>query len=336
MTSPISRLFGAISILSIFAVGCTITTENNETTGGTGGSTTSSSSSSSSGGGGGGAGGEGTGGSATSSSSSSGGGGGGGGDYVEVPDQPDGNDDRANAVDISGLPGFTISLDADDQDWLKFTTPDDGKAHLITLSYTQPTSSGFHLEVLADADYSTIGTHWSDKGTKKTVYFTVGPKATTLLNFELYGGNGGLFEYTLTDTPENDAYEPNNAREQAAAISLNADVSGQFWIPYVAEADQVSDDWFKVDLTAGDVTVKLTHVPANQRYQIELYDADFVSISSYWGDGLGATGQEVLTVKKPGTHYVQLKNYGSSQMKDVIEVAKPAGLSEQYTFRIEQ
>lgn len=334
MISPISRLFGAISILSIFTVGCTITTENNATGGGGSASTsTSSSSDSSSGGAGGeGAGGEGAGGSPTSSSSSSGGGSG----YVEVPGQPDGNDDRANAVDISGLASFTISIDADDQDWLKFTTPDDGKAHLITLSYTQPTSSGFRLEVLADADYSTIGTHWSDKGTKKTVYFTVGPKATTLLNFELYGGNGGLYQYTLTDTPENDVHEPNNAREQAAGISPNTDVLGQFWTPYVSEAENNPDDWFKVDLTAGDVTIKATHVPASQRYQIRLYDADFVDLGSFWGGGLGATGEETLTVEKAGTHYLQLQNYGSDDINGVIDVAKPAGLSEQYTFRVEQ
>lgn len=265
------------------------------------------------------------------------GGSGGGGvetppDYVETCGEADDNDTQEKAVPFGAK--ATLCLEDDDIDWMKVQTPDDGKAHLLKLSYDQPEDVGFDLNLHAGKDNSKIGNFWSDGGTKGHFYVTVGPNTTTYLKFERYG-EPGLVKFELSVTPENDEHEPNNERSQAAQVNLNEDIKGQFWVPYTSDTDRAADDWFKADLAVGKATVKFTHVPENQGYTVKILDKDGKDVTEVWGSNAGAIWEEEFDVETAGTHYFHLMNYGSSDLEGII-VGEPKSLTEQYSFRIEQ
>lgn len=254
-------------------------------------------------------------------------------DYMETCGEDDANNSKDTAIPFGAK--AKLCLPEGDIDWMKVVTPDDGKAHLIELSFEQQADARFRMDAIADVDNTTIDTYWSDKGTKKTIFLTVGPNTTTYLKFEPYG-EYGYVDFTLKLTAENDEHEPNNERTKAAPVNLNEDIKGQLWTPYVSENDQVSDDWFKADLAVGTATLKIAHAPENQRYAVEVFDKNNVSVDTLWMDALGSISEQEIEIETAGTHYFKLRDYGSDHLDGIITVTKPKSLTEQYTFRIEQ
>lgn len=267
------------------------------------------------------------------------GGSGGGGtelpdDYIEDCDSTDDNGTKDKAVPFGA--NVKLCLPDGDVDWLKVETPAEGGAYLLELSFDQQADARFQMEAIADEDNSTIDKFWSDRGTKKTIYLTVGAGTKTFLKFEPYGENGYV-DFKLKVTPENDQYEPNNERMQAAEVQLNEDIKGQVWIPYVSNDEQSPDDWFFVEnVAAGPLSIKFTHVPANQRYSVRVFDQNNVSVDTVWMTGLGTITNEEIEIKTAGKHYFHLENYGSDDLGPMITDGKPKSLTEQYTMRLEQ
>lgn len=274
----------------------------------------------------------------------SGGSGGGGG--VELPDDfsedcanKGGNTSRDKALAFGK--SVQICIEKGRESWFKVTAPDEGGAYLLALTYEQDAEVAFRVKAFAGDDNSEFldrsGQH-ANLGTSGHFAVTVGAGTTTYFQFENYLLDPGLAKLSLEVTKENDAYEPNNSRDDAVEIDLNEDIHGQIWIPYVSASNKNSDDWFKVDLEEGDVTVKLTKVPENLRFGIEVQDPTFSSISGivYWTDNPGALYEKTLTVKNAGTHYFRVSDYYSDSAGPAFWNKKPKSLSEQYTMRIEQ
>lgn len=255
-------------------------------------------------------------------------------DYFEDCDSTDDNGTKDKAVPFGAK--VKLCLPDGDVDWMKVETPAEGGAYLLELSYEQQADARFSMEAIADADNSKIDTFWSDLGTKKTIYLTVGAGTTTFLKFEPYGYNGYV-DFKLKITPENDEYEPNNERTQAAKVNLNEDIKGQFWTPYVSDNERNPDDWFFIeDVAAGPLTIKLSHVPNNQRFAVRVYDQNNVYVDTVWMSGLGTITSEEIEIETAGKHYFLVENYGSDHLEGIIDVAKPKSLTEQYTLRFEQ
>lgn len=258
------------------------------------------------------------------------------GSYVEVAGQADNNNDRDKAFDVTYVPEFSLFLPDEDADWLKLTTPDDGKPHLVELSYEQPSGSRFQGKVYSAADNSELGAFYPDAGTKKSVFFTLGPKVTVHFEFTKYGESDGLHKFKLKVTPENEQYVNHGERSTAAPVALNTDIKGQLWSAYSSSDSRSSDDWYKADLAAGEVTIKFVSVPENLRLSLSILDKNFSAVDTAYMDGPGTVSESKFTIQTAGTHYFQLSDYGSENVNGIIESVKPKGLFEQYTLRIEQ
>ena len=254
-------------------------------------------------------------------------------DYIEECGEADDNNSKEKAIAVT--PNVRLCLSDDDVDWLKVTTPDDGKAHLIEIAYDQGSGFAFGVHAYADADNSFIAEYYTDPGTKKSLYLTVGPNTTTYLKFDRIG-EAATVDLKFTVTAENDDYEPNNERSAAAQVNLNEDIKGQLWLGYVDEEseDTVAEDWFKVDLEEGTAKVKFTQVPEDQNYVVKIYDSNGAEIQQLYGNGDGATWEDEFEVETAGTHYFRLST--TAPYGPLFYEGKGKGLSEQYVFQIQQ
>lgn len=74
-----------------------------------------------------------------------------------------------------------------------------------------------------------------------------------------------------------DAHEPNDASGMAKTIRVGKPTRGRLFAGFRAGAPPVPadyDDWYKVNLAAGQVAVSVSEVPANLAVRLELRDAD--------------------------------------------------------------
>ena len=141
---------------------------------------------------------------------------------------------------------------------------------------------------------------------------------------------------TLDVRQEDDAFEPNNERADAAEISLNEDVNAQFWIPYVSNSEKSPDDWYKVDLEEGEATFKLTQVPENLRFSIRVQGPTFSNVGNTNTPNAGALHEWKFDVKDAGTHYFQVEPHFPNDLGPDFWNKTPKSLTEQYTFQIQQ
>lgn len=254
-------------------------------------------------------------------------------DYTEDCGETGQNDTRETAVGFGK--NVQICVEEGDEDWLKVTVPATGGAYLLEVGYQQANDARFAVSLFAGEDNSRIWEDQSAKGTSGSFAVTVGAGTTTYVQFKPYFGNG-LVNLTLDVTPENDPYEPNNVRDDAAEVNVNEDIKGQHWIPYVSASDQNADDWFKVDLAAGQATLKLTQMPENLRFELQVVGPTFNNIGTSQSPNAGALHTWDFNVTEAGTHYIRVSNYFSNKRGPKFWNEKPKSLTEQYTLRIEQ
>jgi hypothetical protein len=212
--------------------------------------------------------------------------------------------------------------------------PDDGKAHVLQLDFVEDPEAWIQASVYAAADFSELGGFIIAKGTQSSVWVTVGPGTRTLFDFENYVANDGLSRVKATLTSEKDQHEPNNERDAATAITLGGPVRAQLMVPYVADNQRTEEDWYKVELTAGEHVFKLTQVPQDVYLRVEISDSNRVAIDSDTPPNKGATFDFPFEVEAEGTYYFRLTNYVSAL--PVIVEGKAAGfVTDEYAFTIE-
>jgi hypothetical protein len=278
---------------------------------------------------------------ASGSAGNAGMGGSGGEVLTETPDGVEtiDNDTRQTALPIT-LPALaTIHVPAfpdPDQDWFSITFPNDGRSHVISIVINQEADVATSVQGVTLVNNYPMGTLGFTPGTTSYVYATAGPGATLLFNFGRDAGRipGGLAHLSFTDATENDDNEPNNSKDTATPIELDTTYSGQVLNPWVSDIDRPNEDWFAVDLAAGQTTVTLTAVPSQGRIQGYRVVPSGAS-SSIGVSTVGATGSfTTFTVTTPGIHYVEFVPY--TDISGFSAGAKPTYLTQQYSFRVTQ
>lgn len=250
----------------------------------------------------------------------------------EEPDGPEvvDNDTREKAVAIQTSARLHIA--GSNEDWLSYTAPNDGRAHIISVHLEQAAGVGTVLNVLSGVDYSPIGVASPAEGSFYDVYFSIGSGTKVLLTFRSAGtGSPGRLSLTLEDTPELDAYEPNNDYDEAALIELGEVVEGQLLVPYVTEAEIPKADWFEIELGAGTATLELLTVPDQGQFQVIARDANG-KLTVLGTTDAGAIRMFTLPA---GTRQFQILPYAKTVLSYATPV-KPAYFSQQYSFRVTQ
>jgi hypothetical protein len=245
------------------------------------------------------------------------------------------NNDREHPVPLVAT--ASIFLTTGDQDWFEVDAPNDGRAHVIELTVQQQADFRTIVKALAAADFAEIGVVNLALGITSSVFVTVGPGTTTLIQFAPYAGTekpgGKRVEVALEVRAEEDAHEPNNTRETATPVALNTDVSAQIMIPFASATDQVATDWYSVPLAAGDATVSVSTMPNGGRVRIMRYTAQ--NVGTILATPMeGQTGDFAFTVADAGTYYFAFERY--TGFDAFTHGAEPANLSQSYTFQVQQ
>lgn len=259
------------------------------------------------------------------------------GDYVETSDGMEAvdNDDREHALPASARSSLFFTVG--DEDWLKVSAPDDGRAHVIELGLQQQAGLRTGVQALAGADFAPIGLVRATLGVTTSVYVSVGPGTTTLLRFWPYSGvataAGKRLELSIQVSAEQDENEPNNTPETATPIEIGTPVTGQFINPFASETSQDIDDWYAVELSAGTAILNLLEAPTEGRFYIRHVDEQGVSVPIQT-PASGVTEAWPFSVPASGTYLIHFDVYGG--FLPFASGLKPSYLREAYVFEVQQ
>jgi hypothetical protein len=255
-------------------------------------------------------------------------------DGVELVD----NDARETAV-VAPLPSkATIYVNSySDADWFSVTPPNDGLTHVISLTIAQDAGANSAVTAYTGADNASIdGDRVFDTGITGYAYVTAGPGATILFKFTRKNGSvtAGLAHVSFDVETENDAHEPNNAKEAATEIALGESYSGIVSAPWVTDLIRPYQDWYAVDLGLGATTFALTAVPSEGRIEVSRVSPSGAT-TSLGANSTGATRTFAdFNVTEAGTWYLVLEPY--SGIGGYSSGAKPTYLTTPYTFNVTQ
>jgi hypothetical protein len=210
------------------------------------------------------------------------------------------NDSRDAAA---ALTAGTHTLTVEDDDWFAITVAAGARAR-VDIAFSN--ADGDLDMSLVDANGTQVDSSTSVSDQER-VSVVADAAATYYVRVYGYGGATNAATITLTvDTPpaapSDDAFEENDSRDAAAALSLgtHADLLVQ------------DDDWFAVELAAGQtLTVSIAFVHANGDLDMEVVDAD--------GSRLGASTstsdaeQVSWTATDATTVYVRVYGYSGAQ-----------------------
>lgn len=253
--------------------------------------------------------------------------------HVESCDEADDNDTRAKALLLTST--ATLCLAGEDTDFLELRTPNDGRAHVVSLELEQEVETRVQLAAFAAADNSELGTFSFAKGVTRAVYLTLGPGTKTYLQLSPYFGEG-LVHVTASFAAEKDANEPNNERSMATELALGTDMDAQLLVPYTAADDQLPDDWYKVELPVGTATLNISNVPENLRFSVTVFNATGTQVSSATTANAGAAlVNHTILAPTAGEYFIQIADYFSAELGPFITAAKPKHLTETYTLRVD-
>ncbi|HET7538835.1 MAG TPA: hypothetical protein VFK05_03160 [Polyangiaceae bacterium] len=244
------------------------------------------------------------------------------------------NDDREHAVDFGS--GATLCVKNDsDSDWFYVDTPSDGRAHVIQLDISETDGSWVDIYISAEKDGSEMGRiHPSQRGLKLSAFATVGPGTRTFFQVEGYVGNTDTTTIDVSVSPEADAHEPNNDRASATLIQPGSEVSAQLILPYVSQTDQQLQDFYKVQLAAGEHTFQMTAVPSDLNLNVDVSDSTGAITSSHnHGPNRGAKFSFPISVAEAGTYYFRVESW--DDLAVVYSGTRADSYAQPYKFQID-
>jgi hypothetical protein len=114
---------------------------------------------------------------------------------------------------------------------------------------------------------------------------------------------GGDFEMSATYVPVNDAYEPNNPQNNAKPIALNTPIVAYSFYGYGTDRNDFLNGWYdfyKVTLSAGTPTLKLTGASPKVPLEVSLFSTDVrydYDVRGFSDD----TGSVTITASSPAS-----------------------------------
>ncbi len=264
-----------------------------------------------------------------------------GGSAGEVlTETPDGmetvdNDTRGTALAITLPSRATIYVTPNDEDWFSVTPPNDGRSHIVSIVIAQEASALTQIDGYTLVNNAPMDSFGYALGTTGYAYATAGPGATLLFRFmpRLGAINSGLVHLSFDVETENDAYEPNNTKMTARQIATGMTYSGIVLDPWVSDLERPRQDWFAVDLAVGPVTVSFTAVPSEGRLNVSRVNPAGAT-TNMGSNTVGAIRDYTFTTTEAGTYYLMFEPF--SGIAGFSSGAKPAYLSEPYSFRVTQ
>lgn len=257
--------------------------------------------------------------------------------FVETEDQTvDASNDRSAPTPLTQH--ARIVVPEGDEDWFAVTVPDSGRGWLLRLTAAQEPMSSLSVSVRTSIDFDEIGGDALGAGETASVHVTVGSGTTTLFGFTRWPVSSvARADLTVEMIEEDDPHEPNDTLLDAAPIAPNTDVHAFISILYVSDADRTTDDWFRVELGAGEATVQVDSIPTDTRMHVHVFDGDGRQLPAR----VTTEAQQVratleLGEVEAGTYYVRFAGYVETGMRAYALGRAPGYMTDPYRFRVVQ
>lgn len=246
-------------------------------------------------------------------------------------DAPETNDTRETAWPL--VSGTTLCVRAQNEDWLYVDTPDDGKAHILELTFAPDPGKNVQYNIEVESDGSSIGSSYTQNGADQTAWVTLGPNVHALIRLVPFTGAGGIVRVDAKMETETDEYSPNQSQETAAEIPVNEDITAEFHQPYSDSANHPFWDWYAAELSEGDHTISFSKVVDSQRVDVEVRNPRGEKIASGYAQNGGALFDLGFKANMPGTYVFLVTDFINGPGSLTIG-NRPAALSQSYTFKI--
>jgi hypothetical protein len=244
---------------------------------------------------------------------------------------PETNDTRATAWPL--LDGATLCVRAQNEDWLYVDTPDDGKAHILEITFAPDPGANVEYDIEVESDGSRIGGSYTQNGADETAWITLGPKVRALIRVVPFIGSDHVVRVDAKMETETDEYSPNQTAETAAEIPVNEEITAELHQPYTDAANQPFADWYSAELSEGAHTISFSEVVATLRLDVEIKNPRGEKIASGYSANGGALFDLDFEANMPGTYQFLVTDFirgpGSFATGN-----RPAALTQSYTFEI--
>jgi hypothetical protein len=231
-----------------------------------------------------------------------------------------------------------------DSDSFTYVTPNVAAGGYLTVDLEDVDSLGL-LAVVNDVTTSPANELWFARSlnggatTSLRAYVAVGPQRR--ISLDVSGGSGagaGRYHASVTFTPFDDAFEPNNKWEDAKAIGAGVAAHAMFpsHTPRPSFNGNDDSDWYLAPHAAGAFTITVGDVAADAKVALDAY---FVAAGSSamgvpLGSAVGASGATTTlsgTLPSAGSIRVEVRDNGS-RAKNVT--APPPALVQKYSLTI--
>jgi hypothetical protein len=249
--------------------------------------------------------------------------------------EPNDTQDQATPYSLGASVVACIGT-AGDQDFYRFTVPNDAAGGYVVVDFTDVDPVGYLAAAVRTVSDNgeVLSVYVGNGGQSLSLFFAVAPGQQYRLNVNDFAAFSKAYKYTLkaTYTKVDDAFEPNDTRDQAKPIQIGAANSGFLFaghtvatIPYVAY-----EDWYKFTLAAGNVTAKLENVPLDITGQLELFDASGKSVASAYEITEGASVTLTLNGAAAGAYTLRVNPFGAGIVSSGKGTAVPAVVPDHF------
>ncbi len=255
------------------------------------------------------------------------------------------NDTRETSTAIAlgtTYPGICVSgvggAVADAVDFYELTAPADAAGGIVEVQITNVSAIGLvDLGVFASSDNGSISAGYeTTEGASHYAWFTVSPGAKYRLVIQRFAGDQPQYTYDLTTkyTAIADAFEPNQTKETAKALTLNTPIQASAAV-HSAEAEIVATDdadYYKFTITGTTATVTLSNAPADYLCDLEMYDSAGADKGSNYSTTEGGNCEIAATELTPGTFYVNVHKFSGTPIRGGQDKDVPPTTKNQYTL----
>ena len=237
------------------------------------------------------------------------------------------NDSRETATPITldtPYAGLCVANEdgSDEFDFYEITAPNDAAGGYVLVFITNVSAQGLaEIKVTGSQDSEqVVSAYKTDDGANLRAWFTVSPSAKYRIAVSRFGGGGGgryTYDLAVRYTKTVDAYEPNNSKMDAKLITkgtaIVASTAANSPRGDLIPADV--EDWYKVVLTAGMVSVKVTANPADYECDVTLFDPSGVQVDEKYVTTEGADCILDATATTAGTYLIKQTRFGGVSVR---------------------
>ncbi len=258
------------------------------------------------------------------------------GDDCSLPDAD--NNDRDSATpyefdtEVKGCLQSTM-----DVDFFEFTTPEEPVqgGQLLVRTTNVGMDGNYYLTVYSGTDNAKIREYYGAQGANGAIWFPAAPGQLFRASVTPYSVIPPEYTFSAEYIPYEDAYEPNDSREDAVPIELDTPIEAYLFKGYSSSAAPDNDnDWYEVTLAAGSVTATLDQ-PESVASYIILVDSTGNTVAQQYG----AAGTDITLERNnlagPAKYYFNVQHYTGANVNG-SGTTPPEFDQQKYVFEVTQ